>query len=124
MPKEFSRTLRIAEQIQREVMAMLVQEAGDPRLHHVTITRVEVSRDLAHARLYVTILGDEAEQAEILAALHRAGAFLRARLAQRLRLRGTPRLHFELDEAVSRGERVSSLLASLGPSSPPDDEDQ
>lgn len=123
MPKEYPRTLRIAEQIQRELGVMLVQDVGDPRLHHVTITAVDVSRDLSHARVYVRALGDESEHPEVLEALHHAGRYLRAHLARRLRLRGTPRLHFMLDESVTRGERVDRLLAGLSDAPRDDDEE-
>jgi ribosome-binding factor A len=112
MPREFSRTDRLGDQIQRELAQLLEFEVGDPRLRAATITGVRLSRDLSHARVYVSVLGDAAEVEETLAALKRAAGFFRSQLARRIIARTTPALHFHYDDSVSRGQRVSALIDS------------
>jgi ribosome-binding factor A len=118
MAREFSRTLRVADQIQRELAAMLLQEVGDPRLHRATISGVQVSSDLATAKIYVTPAeGTDAE--ELLSALQRASGFLRHGLAHRLRLRALPRLEFIYDSTLDRAQRLFALLDTAVPHKPP-----
>ena len=85
----------------------------DPRVGFVTVTRVEVTRDLHTARVGVTILGDEQQKKDSLAGLTAAQGFLRHELAQRLKLRHTPALEFHLDKAVESEQRVEELLRQL-----------
>ncbi|HQT26004.1 MAG TPA: 30S ribosome-binding factor RbfA, partial [Burkholderiales bacterium] len=87
----FSRTERIAQQIQRELAELLRTEVKDPRIGMVTITDVEVSRDYSHAKVYYTALGSERE--EIAKGLNRAAGFLHSQLFHRLKLRVVPQLH-------------------------------
>lgn len=112
MPKEFSRQIRVADQIQR-VLAQLIQtEINDPRLGLVNINDVEVSRDYANARVFVTFVGDEA-QAEVeqsIAILNSAAGFLRSLLAKRLNSRTTPRLRFVYDKTSVEGQRLNQLI--------------
>jgi len=109
MPKEFSRTRRVGEQIQRELSELIRKEVGDPRVGMVTINAVEVSRDLGHAKVFVTVM-DEERKDESLAALGRAAGFLRGALGRRMFIRTVPQLHFHYDESVTRGARLSSLI--------------
>lgn len=90
---------------------MLVREAKDPRFGEVTVSQVEVSRDLSHAKVYVTLHADS-EIAPTLSALNKAAGYLRHGLAQRLRLRYLPELHFVHDASLERASRVSALIDS------------
>jgi ribosome-binding factor A len=111
MPKDYSRSSRIAEQIQRELAGLLRLELKDPRVSGlVTITDVEVSRDQSHAKVFFTLLGDESKIEETQNGLTRAAGFLRTQLAQRMKLRTVPQLEFKYDASVERGVRLSRLI--------------
>lgn len=110
MPRDYSRTLRVAEQIQRELAALIRLEVKDPRVGMVTLTDVEVSADYAHAKIFFTALGDQDEIAAAGAGLNHAAGFLRRELGHRVKLRGIPQLHFVYDESVERGIRLSRLI--------------
>jgi ribosome-binding factor A len=110
MPRDFSRTLRIAEQIQRDLAELLRTEVKDPGIGMVTLTDVEVTSDYAHAKVFFTTLGDAAEVAAATAGLNRAAGFLRHELGHRIKLRSIPQLHFIYDESVERGVRLSQLI--------------
>ncbi len=105
------RTERVETLIQQEISQLVGAALRDPRLRRlVTVARVAVSADLQHATVAVTILGDDAEQAEALAWLTSAAGFLRRSLAQRLALKRTPDLTFVADTAIRRGDSVLALL--------------
>jgi ribosome-binding factor A len=104
------RTARIADQIQRELAEVIRLELRDPRVRMVTLTGIELSRDQSHAKVFFTVLGAEAEVRETLEGLQRAAGFLRTSLAHRLSTRKVPELHFEYDESVERGVRLSRLI--------------
>lgn len=111
MSKEYSRSLRIGEQIQRELAVLIRQEVKDPRLGMVTVSDVKMSPDLSHAKVYVTVLGGEQSVAgETLKALNHAAAFLRHELGRHLILRILPQLHFVYDESQEKGARLISLI--------------
>ncbi len=115
MPREFSRTVRVSEQLRRELAVLIQQEVKDPRLGGmVTVADVEVSSDLAHARVYITVLDDEADDegraAETVALLNRAAGFLRRELGRRVVLRTIPRLRFFYDRSISRGADLNALI--------------
>lgn len=111
MPKEFSRALRIGEQIQRELAVLIRQEVKDPRVGMVTVSEVRVSPDLSHAKVYVTVLGSDSSAAEdSIKALNHAASFLRHELGRRLILRVTPQLRFVYDESQEDGARLVSLI--------------
>ncbi|MCC7547833.1 MAG: 30S ribosome-binding factor RbfA [Burkholderiales bacterium] len=110
MPRDFSRASRLGDQIQRELANLVRNEVRDPGLGLVTITAVDVSRDLSHAKVYVSSLQGEDGQAESLRALGRAAGFLRSKLAHLLKSRTVPELHFVHDESVERGVRLSRLI--------------
>lgn len=128
MTEDSTRLQRIGDQIQRE-LAMLIQlEINDPRIGMVSVTGVDVSRDLAHATVHVTVMnsgnnedashgvtarGGELDQLEIdenIKALNRAAGYLRNLLSKRLRLRTTPKLQFRYDSSVREGNRLSALI--------------
>lgn len=110
MPKDYSRALRIADQIQRELADLLRFEVRDPRVGSVTITAVDVTRDYGHAKIYYTILGSHEENKLIEEGLVRASGFLRTQLSHRMKLRIVPQLHFIYDCSVERGIKLSSLI--------------
>ena len=112
MAREFSRTDRVADAVQR-ILAQLIQfEVRDPRVGMVNINDVEVSRDLAQAKVFVTFVGrdTEAECEDGAAALNKAAGFLRSQLAKELNMRTTPRLQFVYDKTSVRGQALSSLI--------------
>jgi ribosome-binding factor A len=102
---------RVAEEIHHEVVAMLAGELKDPRLSGmVTVTEVRVSPDLKQARIFVSVLGNEAEQALAMKGLEAAAGFIRRELFERLQMRRTPELHFSLDRSDEYREKIERLL--------------
>jgi len=110
MPKDYSRTLRIADQVQRELADLIRNELKDRRVGMITLTDVEVSQDYAHAKIFYTTLGSEEDNFLTGKGLEHAASFLRSQLSHRLRLRVVPQLHFIYDESVERGIRLSQLI--------------
>ncbi|MDS4018945.1 MAG: 30S ribosome-binding factor RbfA [Candidatus Competibacter sp.] len=110
MMKASPRSRRVGEQIRRELAELIRDELRDPRLALVSMTSVQVSPDLAYARIYVTLLGDPAERAERVAELNRAAPLLRRELGRRMRIHTVPKLEFRYDEVVERGARLSALI--------------
>lgn len=104
------RTRRIGEQLRRELAELIRDVLGDSRLALISMTSVEVSRDLAYARIFVTWVGDAAQRAERVAELNRAAPLLRRELGRRMRLRVIPKLEFRYDEVVEHGARLSALI--------------
>lgn len=109
MPKEFPRSQRIAEQIQRELAELIRLEVKDPRVGFITLTGVEVTPDYAHAKVFFSTL-DAAQLPGIQAGLRQAAGFLRHELGRRIRLHNIPELHFEYDASVEQGVRLSKLI--------------
>ncbi|MBA6413103.1 30S ribosome-binding factor RbfA [Parahaliea sp. F7430] len=112
MAKEYSRTQRVADYLQRELAALIQHEVRDPRLGMVSITGVDVSRDLGHARVYYTALdSDTAEEAaEATTVLNKAAGFLRSQLSRDSNMRTVPQLRFIFDSSVGRGRSMESLI--------------
>jgi ribosome-binding factor A len=110
--REFKRTDRVADQLQKELAVLIQREVKDPRLGMVTVSGVTVSRDLGYADVYVTLLGEQAPERvkENLQVLKRAAGFLRSQIARRVKLRHVPELRFHFDESVVRGQMLSSLI--------------
>ncbi|HEY6239731.1 MAG TPA: 30S ribosome-binding factor RbfA [Burkholderiales bacterium] len=104
------RLRRVADQIQRELSGLLRAELKDPRVGMITLTGVEVSPDLGHAKVFFTTLADAESLTRIEAGLKRAAGFLRAQLGKRLKLRVTPEIHFKHDVSVEQGVRLSQLI--------------
>lgn len=107
MAREFSRSDRVAEQIQRELADLLQFEVKDPRVGMVTVTEVEVSGDMAHAKIYYSAA---AASAELQKGLEKSAGFLRSQLGKRMLLRTVPQLHFIYDASIDRGMRLSKLI--------------
>ncbi|MCE8035879.1 30S ribosome-binding factor RbfA [Halomonas sp. MCCC 1A11057] len=110
--REFKRTDRVGDQLQKELAVLIQREVKDPRLGMVTVSGVTVSRDLGYADVYVTLLGEDSPERikENLKVLRQAGGFLRSQIARRIKLRHVPELRFHYDESVVRGQRLSSLI--------------
>ena len=120
MMENNSRAQRVADQIQRDIAALIQFEVNDPRIGLVSVTGVDVSPDLAHARIFVTSLGSgDADRAqpdtagqESTSALNGAAGYLRGLLARRLQTRVAPKLRFEYDASVERGRQLDELIDS------------
>jgi len=108
--RDNSRGRRIADQIQRLLAELIQTEVRDPRLGMVTITAVEVTHELEHAKVFFTVLGETAQAEETGRILNHAAGFLRSALARRLKLRSTPQLHFVYDTSIEHGNRLSALI--------------
>lgn len=107
MAPEFSRSQKVAEQIRRELADLLQFEVKDPRVANATITEVEVTGDLAHAKIFFSTREDATTAA---AGLEKAAGYLRSQLAKRLLLRTVPQLHFVHDTSIERGFQLSQLI--------------
>jgi ribosome-binding factor A len=110
--KEFDRTERIGAELKRVLSTLVRDEVKDPRLANITVHEVRVTRDLAHAKVFYTCFPtdeDAAEQGRLLNG--RLAGFLRHGLAQRVRLRTIPQLHFVFDESIGKGERLAALIS-------------
>lgn len=110
MPK---RSTRVADAIKNELAILLVQRVRDPKLRDISISRVEVSDDLSHAKIYYSSLHGSGEEGVIKKRLVKAKGFMRSHLAKKLNLRFTPELHFWYDETVEKVEEIEKLLAGL-----------
>jgi ribosome-binding factor A len=108
--KSFSRTSRIGDQMQRDLAQVIRTEIKDPRVGLVTIQSIDVSPDYAHAKVFITQLGDTKNAKACTDALNHAAGFLRHHLAERLGLRTMPALRFVYDESVERGIHISQLI--------------
>ncbi|SES65298.1 30S ribosome-binding factor RbfA [Thorsellia anophelis] len=120
MAKTFSRHERVAQEIQKEIAFILQREIKDPRLGMVTVSAVEVSRDLAYAKIFVSFFildeeqADEHERIKInLSVLNDAAGFIRSLLGKQMRLRIVPHLSFEYDKSLTEGMRMSNLVTSV-----------
>ncbi|EKE79926.1 30S ribosome-binding factor RbfA [Idiomarina xiamenensis] len=111
MAREFSRTARVGQQLQRDIAVILQREVKDPRVSMVTVSDVEVSRDLAYAKVFVTFLQDDGEQVKAgLKVLNEAAGFIRSLLGKRLRARVVPQLRFVHDPSLNEGIRMARLV--------------
>jgi ribosome-binding factor A len=110
MPREFSRSERMAEQLRRELAEIVRDEIKDPRLGFVSFTEIRMSRDLSHAIVYSSVLESE-KQDESIAVLNRAVGFIRKEIARRIRARIVPTLKFVVDESVTRGVAMDELIS-------------
>lgn len=107
------RTDRLDSQIRQELMDLLQREMKDPRLGFATITRVETARDLGHARVWVSVLGTDAERERTMSALRVATPWLRRKLGERLSLRHVPELSVREDDSIASGDRVLQIIREL-----------
>jgi ribosome-binding factor A len=114
MPPDHRRSERVAEGIREEVATFLAEDAKDPRIVGlVTVTGVDVTRDLRHAKVFVSILGSDEERQATLEGLESAAGHLRSRIGRALRLRVAPEVTFRYDESIARAAKIEALLAGL-----------
>ena len=113
MAREFKRTDRVAEQLQRELAQIIQMEIKDPRVGMVTVSGVEVSRDLYYATAYVTFLGigdDDKSTSAAVEVLNQAAGFVRSLVGKRMQMRVVPQLKFVFDKSISQGSELSALI--------------
>src|SRR5215211_551263 len=121
MAHDTRRPDRVAEAIREEVATFLAEGVKDPRVVGlVTVTGVEVTRDLRHAKVFVSILGSESERAATLQGLESVASHLRGRIGRALRLRLAPEIQFLYDQSVARAARIEELLEQIKPKPEPD----
>jgi ribosome-binding factor A len=123
MPKDYSRSSRVVEQIKRELAELIRLEVKDPRVGFVTITDVEITADYAHAKVFFSSLKGQDGAEEIQEGLRRASSFLRRELGRRVRIHTTPELHFVYDNSMEEGSRMSALIDKAMADTQPEDAD-
>jgi len=107
------RVARLREEIRKEASDIIQRRMKDPRIGFTTVTDVEVSADLRHVKIFVSVLGDEEARARTVEGLERAKGFVRTELGRRIRLRHTPEIQFAYDPSLERGARLMRLLSEL-----------
>lgn len=107
------RANRVAEEIKKELGDILTVKLKDPRVGFVTVTDVEVTGDLQQAKIFISVLGDDEKKNETLLGLAKARGFIRTEIGKRIRLRKTPEISFEYDEALEYGNRIETILRDL-----------
>ena len=112
MPREFNRSERVAGEMRRELARLIQMEVKDPRVGFIGLSDVEVTRDLAHAKVFITVFNEQ-EADKSIKALKNAAGFLRRRLGQELRIRSVPELHFHHDASVETGQSAAQMLESV-----------
>jgi len=117
MPK-FKRTDRINEQLKQEIAVLVRDQVRDPRVGLATVTAVECSPELDHAKVYVTTLGSDDDRAAVIEGLRSASPFIRSQLGRRLHMRRIPELHFEYDRVLQEALRIERLLREALPNGP------
>ena len=124
MRQGFGRERRVAEELRRILSDLVRRELKDPRVPDLTITEVEVSRDLSHATVFYTTLDPDADRTAVEQGLQRAAGFLRSKLARRMSTRTVPKLNFRYDTAIEQGDRMGRILSDLDLGGPdPEDGD-
>ena len=115
MGREFERTQRVSHFLHEELARLLQSTVRDPRVQAVSLTGVEVSRDLSHAKVFFTLMNDVSseERAEVISALSKVSGFLRSELAKASTMRTVPRISFRFDESVGRGRDMETLLREV-----------
>lgn len=117
------RAHRLAEELKNEISVIIARELRDPRVGLTTVTEVKVSPDLSFAKVYVSVLGDEAQRKETMRGLEKATAFVRRQIAARIKLRHAPQIVFAYDETIARGDKMLQIIEEVKkelPEIPPD----
>lgn len=107
------RTIRVAEQMKKEIAAIVEQDIKDPRIGFITITNVEISNDLRHAKVFFSSLEKEEQQKKSLAGLENAKGFIRKEIASRMQLRYAPEIVFRIDNSIEHGVKISQILSEI-----------
>lgn len=111
------RANRVGEQMKKELGDIISRKIKDPRIGFVTVTEVKVTGDLQQAKAFISVLGDDKQKQDTLVGLAKAKGFIRSEIGRRIRLRKTPELTFEFDEAVEYGNRIETILQDLNDTS-------
>jgi ribosome-binding factor A len=110
----FNRSSRLSEEIRREISSIIQNELKDPRIPMLTsITRVEVTKDLRYAKVYVSVFGDDEKKNKCIEGLKSASGYIRKEVGNRIKARYTPELLFEVDQSIEHGMHISKLLAEM-----------
>jgi ribosome-binding factor A len=109
------RASRLAETLKAEISQMIREELKDPRIGFVTVTAVEVAEDLGSVKVFISVLGDEAQRKESLNGLNSAAGYVRREIGQRIRLRQTPEIIFKYDPSIEHGAHITELLKGMEP---------
>lgn len=104
---------RLSDNLRAEISSILQRDMKDPRVRLATVSEVRVSRDLSHAQVLVSVLGSDEDREKCIETLVSARGFVRSRLAEKVRLRTVPELHFELDRGAEHSERINAILDGL-----------
>lgn len=107
------RITRVAEQMKKEIAAIIEHQVKDPRIGFITITNVELSNDLRHAKIFFSSLGNEEQQKKSLEGLENAKGFIRKEVAQRIQLRYAPEILFRIDNSIEHGVKISQILSKI-----------
>ncbi|MGI6552145.1 MAG: 30S ribosome-binding factor RbfA [Clostridia bacterium] len=107
------RSLKIAEEMKREIASIIRDEVKDPRVGFVTVTGVEVSGDLRHAKVFVSVYGDDEKTKLALEGLEKAKGFIRKEIGERIKLRFVPEISFRFDESIRHGAKITELLGRI-----------
>ncbi|MGI6678865.1 MAG: 30S ribosome-binding factor RbfA [Dehalobacterium sp.] len=118
------RTGRLSEEFKKEISDIIKNDLKDPRVGFVSVVFVEVSGDLRHAKVYVSVLGDEKEVQNSMAALKSATGFIRREMSQRIHLRYTPEITFFYDDSIAHGVKISKILADVLPEEEKNNEEE
>lgn len=111
------RANRVGEQMKKELGDIISRKIKDPRVGFVTVTEVSVTGDLQQAKVFISVLGDDKQKQETLIGLAKAKGFIRSEIGNRIRLRKTPEIVFEFDEAIEYGNRIETILKDLNDTS-------
>ncbi len=109
----YNRSERVAEEIRKEVATMLFGEIHDPRIGFVTITKVQVSKDLRHAKVYFSIIGSDEEKEKTMAGLQSSSGYMRREIGRRLKLRYFPELTFKFDDSLEYASRIEKIIKEI-----------
>ena len=119
-----SRMMRINDEIMREVSSIIRLELKDPRVGALTsVTKVETTNDLSHCKIYVSVFGDEKQQADALEGLKNAAGFIRKQIAATVNLRQTPQIHFLLDDSLAYSMKIENLIRQAKQQKEPPDQE-
>ncbi len=114
--KRFHRSERVSEELLREISNIIHTEMKDPRISGmISLTRVETSKDLRHATVFVSVYGDDKSKPGTMEALRHGAGFIRSLVGKRMRIRMSPEIDFRLDDSIERGSRISSILREVLP---------
>ena len=113
MPRQYSRSQRVGDLVQRELARLIQKELGDAHLGLITVSTADISPDLKYAKIYVTSLADDIETSVIIEALNERAGHFRHELSKVLRLRVVPKLTFQYDTSIDRARRLTNLIDSL-----------